>query len=588
MRDDYTEGIRKYKDPIYGYIGIPKEYFSEIIDKPEFQRLRRIIQTSYSPLYASALHNRFVHSIGVYYLGVLASDALVQAVSEDQEIKGLLNIERYAELFKYACLLHDVGHAPFSHTGENFYLNGGGNKKGNSSKNQYRDIHRELSEAIAKEKDAQNWLMHEFSLRDPAKPHEIMSSIIGLRDFSGLFSNDEEKEFFARAITGYTYEVSSTENLKLFNRGVSKEDSLKDCFIRMLNSRAIDVDKMDYLIRDAYITGYDSVAIDYRRLLSAITVIKDPVIKADDRRRYRLAYKKSAISVLENVVYARDFETKWIQCHPTVMYDSYLVGNIVRMISNVLDSEDARLFSSQSLGSTGVSLKKEEHVSLLTDDDIVYLSKKHLSGNPDMEEYFDRRRRMHPIWKSEAEYNAYFLLGNDDRELRMNFEDIMAKTVLYLSKSGLPFKLNQDLLNRVEKEADESNILGKQIRERDQDSFDEMDDARDSIRSFLKFLKAYSEEKGYEDFEYVILQSNMFNSGFDKPDFSDMYIKYGEDTIAKVKTTITSLEGTDTSKGKYYYLYYRRTGGFSKGINIKDFCEAFITRINNVDNYEKQ
>ena len=51
------------KDPIYGYVEIPIEYVSDIIDTAVFQRLRRIVQTSYSPLYSSAVHNRFVHSI---------------------------------------------------------------------------------------------------------------------------------------------------------------------------------------------------------------------------------------------------------------------------------------------------------------------------------------------------------------------------------------------------------------------------------------------------------------------------------------------------------------------------------------------
>lgn len=64
---------KKIKDPIYGYVKIPVEYMEEIIDKAEFQRLRRILQTSYSPLYSSAIHNRFVHSIGVFHLGSIAA-----------------------------------------------------------------------------------------------------------------------------------------------------------------------------------------------------------------------------------------------------------------------------------------------------------------------------------------------------------------------------------------------------------------------------------------------------------------------------------------------------------------------------------
>lgn len=61
---------KRLKDPIYGYIEIPLQYMNNIIDTSVFQRLRRIIQTSYSPLYSSAVHNRFVHSIGKEFISL--------------------------------------------------------------------------------------------------------------------------------------------------------------------------------------------------------------------------------------------------------------------------------------------------------------------------------------------------------------------------------------------------------------------------------------------------------------------------------------------------------------------------------------
>ena len=61
-------GKKLIKDPLYGYIEIEDKYIS-IIDTAEFQRLRNIRQTGYASLYPSALHNRFVHSMGVFHLG---------------------------------------------------------------------------------------------------------------------------------------------------------------------------------------------------------------------------------------------------------------------------------------------------------------------------------------------------------------------------------------------------------------------------------------------------------------------------------------------------------------------------------------
>lgn len=68
--------MKQFKDPIYGYVCIPKTIVNDIIGTPEFQRLRYIKQTSYLPVYSAALHNRFVHSLGVYFLGRIASESL--------------------------------------------------------------------------------------------------------------------------------------------------------------------------------------------------------------------------------------------------------------------------------------------------------------------------------------------------------------------------------------------------------------------------------------------------------------------------------------------------------------------------------
>lgn len=51
--------MKRFKDPIYGYISIEESVISNIVDTAGFQRLRNIIQTSYSPLYASQFNSGF-------------------------------------------------------------------------------------------------------------------------------------------------------------------------------------------------------------------------------------------------------------------------------------------------------------------------------------------------------------------------------------------------------------------------------------------------------------------------------------------------------------------------------------------------
>lgn len=68
-------------------------------------------------VYPGAVHSRFEHSLGVYWL---ASDA-VQRLKAYQGLE--LGIESFdVQTVKLAGLLHDVGHGPFSHTFEREFL----------------------------------------------------------------------------------------------------------------------------------------------------------------------------------------------------------------------------------------------------------------------------------------------------------------------------------------------------------------------------------------------------------------------------------------------------------------------------------
>lgn len=135
--------VKQIKDPIYGYVAIPTTYFADIIDTNVFQRLRNIIQTSYSPLYPSAIHNRFIHSIGVFHLGEIASDTILKNSLIERIFENVEQAKKLMDIFKLACLLHDVGHSPFSHTGENYFLENNGEKN-----RRYSNLHDLLSRAV--------------------------------------------------------------------------------------------------------------------------------------------------------------------------------------------------------------------------------------------------------------------------------------------------------------------------------------------------------------------------------------------------------------------------------------------------------
>jgi HD superfamily phosphohydrolase len=104
-------------DPVYGFITIPDRLIFDLIQHPYFQRLRRITQLGLSSLvYPGANHHRFHHALGASYLMTLALDSLQSKGHEVTEM------ERQGAIA--AILLHDMGHAPFSHALERDIVTG--------------------------------------------------------------------------------------------------------------------------------------------------------------------------------------------------------------------------------------------------------------------------------------------------------------------------------------------------------------------------------------------------------------------------------------------------------------------------------
>lgn len=110
--------IKIFNDPVYGFVGIPRDILFEIIEHPFFQRLRRIKQLGLTDLvYPGAHHSRFHHTLGAVHLMNEALDSL--------KARGIDISEEEVEGALLAILMHDIGHGPFSHALENKIITGG-------------------------------------------------------------------------------------------------------------------------------------------------------------------------------------------------------------------------------------------------------------------------------------------------------------------------------------------------------------------------------------------------------------------------------------------------------------------------------
>ncbi len=247
--------MSEIRDPIYGFI-IPSKKELKIIDTFLFQRLRRIKQLSLAYLvYPGALHTRFDHSLGVYH---------VASKIVDQLLPGRENEENRA-IVRYAALLHDVGHGPFSHS----------------------------SEPI---------LNKFFKNKNVEKVHEAITF--------ELIRNDKE----VNQILGST-EIDQIINLL-------NGDNVNCSIMKEIISSPLDADKLDYLLRDSYFCGVKYGVFDYQRLLNTLYYYKD-------RQDKHIAVKYDGVNSLEQFILAKYYMTQQVYRHKVRMLtDSMIIRGL--------------------------------------------------------------------------------------------------------------------------------------------------------------------------------------------------------------------------------------------------------------------
>lgn len=384
-------GEKLIKDPVHGYIAVPREYCRLFIDTPVFQRLRLIEQTSMRWLFPGARHDRFIHSLGVYHLASRIYESIKVNVQND-EIKSLLDDTSLKNTFLVASLMHDCGHSPFSHTFEKFYNK---NADGSSHGAAFRALKK-----IAPQKDVLDLDFTVIGRQSPAH-HEAMSAYVLLSQFADAMGDvGAEPGLAARMITGASYGAPS-----------SLKDKVANALIELVNGSALDVDKLDYIIRDTWASGVKNTAIDVDRLIHGATIVRVPKSNGNDEIHF--AFKKSSISVVQSVIDARNYLYDWIYGHHTVLYYSHLLEQAVVKFANKYAREYGttgklvlkRMFSPEMFcGEVALSKKGGLKSCLLSDGDILHCLKMFIPNDSNYVAYASHKPRHVSLWKTGAEY----------------------------------------------------------------------------------------------------------------------------------------------------------------------------------------
>lgn len=251
-------------DKIHGYIKVDPIALS-IIDTYEFQRLRFIKQAGVlNYVFPTAEHTRFEHSIGTYYLANVMLNNLQANSSEN------LVTPQLRKVITIAALTHDLGHVMFSHLFDDLFLEG-------STKPMA--IHEIRSVEILK------YITKKYNLN--ISDSELL--VIGDLIYPYTKSYDDWEDNFK--VGDWIFEIVSNDYCHL------------------------DVDKLDYLVRDSKSIGL-SYTIDYRRIMEQAKIMKGfdnklhihyPAQSRDDiedifKTRYRLhkyIYNHKAVKGIE-------------------------------------------------------------------------------------------------------------------------------------------------------------------------------------------------------------------------------------------------------------------------------------------------
>lgn len=369
--------MSKYKtflDTVHGYITVPEEYCDLIIDTPNFQRLRRIEQLSSRSLFPCARHDRFVHSLGVYHMGTKFVAAIERNSPE-------IVSDKLKQTFFIACLLHDVGHSPFSHTLEFFF----------GDKDYLFDKYKEAIDGDDVE------IEHIQLEKTDVKEHEILSALLCITTYhDAIVSLNGDPALVGRMIMGFQYKTP--------------DKSIEDCFISLLHGDIIDTDKFDYICRDKWASGYQSNSVDIERVINSIHIcLQDG--------KYQIAYSKNALYEIKALFDNKNFQNNWVFNHHQVVYEQRIFKQAVSELIECLKVGKTNLFDYRSFYQC-VDVCEGVSVYMISDDDIVSLMKSHKEEIPHFNEWFSRKYMYFPIWKTYSEMNA--LLGKDvsDKILR--------------------------------------------------------------------------------------------------------------------------------------------------------------------------
>ncbi len=236
------------RDPIHGSLEVDSSEIN-VLDSAPFQRLRQIKQLGFAEFsFPGAVHNRYIHSLGVMHLAGVAFDNIFRSHQfSSPDVR-----KRLKQVVRLGALLHDTGHGPLSHTTEEVMPNVSAlNVKAYGKIEDRRATHEDYTIKFITDSSLSKLLRINFPDLEPIHIACLVDKNLKAPD-----------DFFIDGGLDYR---------NILSQMVSSE---------------LDVDRMDYLERDSYFCGTNYGKVELNWLIGNLTyhVVDGKVNLALDQR----------------------------------------------------------------------------------------------------------------------------------------------------------------------------------------------------------------------------------------------------------------------------------------------------------------